>query len=198
MSKSKVGKRYWIADLHLGHDKVAGLRELSTARHDQQVMQALMSTREEDTIWILGDLSSSRPAEQERALQMLSDVPATMHLIAGNHDPVSSTNRNGWKYQRAYLAVFESVQQFGRIRMLGKQILMSHYPYAWAGDGEGRDATGRYLEYRLPDVGFPLLHGHTHQSTAHIKEDRSMFCVSWDAHGKLVDEGTINHWLAEG
>lgn len=186
--------RYWISDLHIGHEKVARTRDLDLLSHDAKVLGPLRKLRSSDEVWILGDLSSSKPDEQKAALRELSKVEAKLHLIAGNHDAVSSTNRNGWKYQRHYLEVFESVQQFGRIRIDGTQVLMSHYPYARAGDGPGR-GEARYLEYRLPDEGFLLIHGHTHQPEPHIDGDRSMFCVSQDAHVGLVDEGTITKWV---
>jgi calcineurin-like phosphoesterase family protein len=39
--------------------------------------------------------------------------------------------------------------------------LLSHFPYF--GDGEGsRDTPERYSQYRLPDMGEWLIHGHVH------------------------------------
>lgn len=192
-----TGRRYWTADLHLGHHKVAELRGKSVDDHNAAIMHTLMQTSPSDTVWVLGDLSSSKPAEQQRALELLRDVPAQLHLIAGNHDPISSIHRNGWKHQRRYLEVFESVQQFGRIRIAGEHVLMCHYPYAWAGDGPGRGIPGRYLEYRLSDEGLPLIHGHTHQPLPHMSEDVTMFCVSWDAHQGLVDEAIVSRWISD-
>ena len=208
--------RYWISDLHLGHRKVAEIRGFATIEeHDEAVLAPLRALRPGDHVWVLGDLSSSRPSEQQAALAALAQIPAELHLIAGNHDAVSSANRDGYKHQRAYLEVFESVQQFGRIAIAGQQVLMSHYPYARSGDGPGR-GEGRHLEYRLPDQGRYLIHGHTHHTEPHMTRtqrvygppgaspmweerevpDLQQFCVSWDAHRGLVTEKTITDWVA--
>lgn len=201
--------RYWIADLHLGHAKVAALRGFeSIDAHDLALMTQIEKLTEHDELWVLGDISSGRPEGEARALYLLSAVRAEMHLIAGNHDSVSSIHRNGYKQQRRRLEVFESVQQFGRVRLYGQNVLMSHYPYARSGDGPGR-GEARYLEYRMPDEGLPLIHGHTHQSEPHALVQRwnygkpetildtTQFCVSWDAHRRLVTEHDLNQWLNE-
>lgn len=192
--------RYWTADLHLGHVKVSEIRGFaSTDEHDDHILAQLHRIHPGDDVWILGDISSGRREGSDRALKLLRDVPARLHLIAGNHDAVSSIHRNGWKKQREWLEVFESVQQFGRIRVGGADVLMSHYPYAALGDGPNREGPGRYMEYRLPDVGLPLVHGHTHQSAPQwtgppCGVQQRMYCVSWDASRDLVPESRLNSW----
>lgn len=210
------GRRFWVADLHLGHAKVAELRGFvahnvfdtqAVFRHDETILDQLRRLDKDDEVWVLGDISSGKPEHEQKALEALSFMPPRLHLIAGNHDSVSSTHRQGYKQQRRWLEVFESVQQFGRVRLAGKDVLMSHYPYARSGDGPER-STYRYAEYRLPAEGFPLIHGHTHQSEPHMPNrhrvsylhpeqqlDRQQFCVSWDAHRRLVTEHDLNVWL---
>lgn len=201
--------RYWIADLHLGHAKVAEIRGFDSVRdHDEVILdQVSRLSADGDMLWILGDISSGKPDDEQRALDLLYTYCASpMHLIAGNHDSVSSIHRTGFKKQREWLETFESIQQFGRIKLAGHHVLMSHYPYARSGDGPGR-GKARYNEFRLPDVGVPLVHGHTHQSEPHMdrnvnnwhavgpEPDMSQFCVSWDAHRRLVTEHDLNQWL---
>lgn len=203
--------RYWIADLHLGHEKVAKLRGFeSTEEHDDTIIDQLMKLRLDDEVWILGDISSGRKEGEEKALKTLREIGfwgVTFHLIAGNHDSVSSIHRNGYKHQREWLEVLDSIQQFGRMKFNGHQILMSHYPYARSGDGTNRD-TVRYLEYRLPDTGLPLIHGHTHQPYPHMIVDTfdidngtrkqvldlQQLCVSWDVHRRLFTEKDVLEW----
>lgn len=209
-------RRFWTADLHLGHAKVAELRGFASVReHDTHILSQLAELDHWDTLWLLGDISSGKPEDERIALALLDQmVNAEMHLIAGNHDSVSSIHRGGFKRQREWLEVFDSVQQFGRVRINGSNVLMSHYPYARSGDGPGR-GPGRYDEYRLQDTGMPLVHGHTHHTEPHMTrtqrvygppgaspawEDREVpdlqqFCVSWDAHRGLVHESTMNDWI---
>lgn len=204
-----MSRRFWVADLHLGHPKVAEIRGYEeTFSHDARIMDQLFSTSRDDVVWVLGDISSGKPEHEERALNLLREVPAQLHLIAGNHDSVSSIHRQGYKKQREWLEVFDSIQQFGRIKLGGHHILMSHYPYARSGDGPGREGS-RYAEFRLPDVGAPLIHGHTHQTTPHMGvndtaylmglpvdlTDRQQYCVSWDVHRRLVTEKDLNDWI---
>lgn len=219
-----MSRRFWIADLHLGHEKVAQLRGFDSAyAHDSKLVSQLDKLREGDVLWNLGDISSGRPEGEERALGILKEMKERrgfeMHLIAGNHDSVSSIHRSGFKKQRKWLEVFDSIQQFGRINLHGQKVLVSHYPYARSGDGPGREGS-RYEEFRLPDTGHLLIHGHTHQDTPHSEknlyyevgrgslirgksvgtgdEDLSQICVSWDAWRRLVTEKDLNDWIMRG
>lgn len=62
-----------------------------------------------------------------------------------------------------YLEVFETIQPFRKKRIDGRHVLMSHFPYEEFGDGIDRPGN-RYVEFRLPDCGALLIHGHTHES----------------------------------
>lgn len=208
--------RYWIADLHLGHEKIAKIRGFkSYQEHDDHILRQLDKLTTGDMLWVLGDISSGNPRHEEYALSNLKEtVKSQMHLIAGNHDGVSSIHRQGYKKQREWLEVFDSVQQFGRIKVAGRPVMMSHYPYARSGDGPGR-GEARYNEYRLPDAGFPLIHGHTHHTEPHMlktvreygppgaspiwidryESDKQQLCVSWDVKRGLVTEQDLNQWM---
>lgn len=71
----------------------------------------------------------------------------------------------------AELRGFDSVARHDRA------ILLSHFPYG------GRDHTSeaRYQQWRLPDRGAPLVHGHTHQSEPWSPKYKGQVCVSWEA-----------------
>lgn len=149
---------WFTSDLHLGHVRVAAIRGFdSTDDHDRTVIANWLETvRDRDIVYVLGDLTCDR-RKRDYALHVIDSLPGTKHLIAGNHDDVASIHRTGWKHLPDYLEVFASVRDFGRLRMRKQDVLMSHYPY----DGD-RPGDNRYGEYRLPDHGVPLLHGHTH------------------------------------
>lgn len=147
---------YW-ADLHLGHEYVAKLRGYENAEaHDQAIIEAWTeAVSPRDTIWILGDLAASSPA---RALSIIRQLPGTKHLIAGNHDRCHPMHRDAHRQQHKYLEVFASVQPFARQRINGTEYMLSHFPY----EGDHADRTDRYQQYRLRDMGTPLIHGHVH------------------------------------
>ncbi|AXE39115.1 hypothetical protein JS278_01959 [Acidipropionibacterium virtanenii] len=173
---------YLTSDLHISHRKVAGIRGFDDlAAHDRTVMSSLhKKLRAEDDLWILGDLSASTDGEAE-ALALLAELPCRLHLVCGNHDRVSAIHRDGWKHQRRFMEVFTSVSEFARRRGPdGVQVLLSHYPY---GDADHTDRA-RYTQWRLPDEGAWLCHGHTHQPER-ISGPRQIH-VGWDAWHRPV------------
>ena len=202
--------RYFTADLHLGHLKVAKIRFPESAEHlsddnllslhDGVILRQIQHLTKRDDLYILGDISSGSAAQERSALSRLARLKNSygfnLHLISGNHDSVSSIHKRGRRKQREFLETFDSVQQFAPIDIAGQTLLMSHFPYANLGDGAGRDGA-RYLEFRLPDMGYPLIHGHTHQRTYWNGIDPKQYCVSWDASRDLVPENRIEKWVDE-
>ena len=201
--------QYWLGDPHFGHIKVANIRGFATTdEHDEYLIHQLSQLKPDDTVYFVGDLSSGKPDAAERALEIISEFDFIKHLFAGNHDGVSSIHKTGWKEQRRYLEVFDSVRDFGRIALEREMVLMSHFPYAAIGDGDGRAKPARYLAFRLPDVGHPMIHAHTHQSHPFslMREDTitkieldgydlNSMCVSWDARRGLTTEQDVVKWL---
>ncbi|TWS23181.1 metallophosphatase [Tsukamurella sputi] len=204
--------RYYTADLHLGHQLVADTRQYdNTDVHDSAILSKLHALNPKgDQLYILGDLSGGSKRATERALDLLAEVPVTKHLILGNHDPAHPMHRDAWKWQRRYLDVFESVQPYARQRFTvdgqRHEVLLSHFPYG----GDHTD-TERYSQYRLPDEGRWLLHGHTHsgkrtstppggQSYGAWWDGRENYQlhVGWDAWRRPVSEDDIAALIREG
>ena len=148
----------WLtSDQHFGHRLVSGLRGFGedTAAHDQALCDNWADTvRAGDQVWVLGDLAMGRP---DAALAMLGKLPGVKHLIPGNHDTCHPMHRESFKHQRAYMDVFESVQMAARRKVNGQVVLLSHLPYT-----TDRGFEARYPQWRLPDLGEWLFHGHTH------------------------------------
>lgn len=189
-------RTWFTSDLHFGHQKVIELRGFKTdIAHDSAILRDWTEkVKPDDTVYVLGDLSCGKIADEERALDLIQPLPGIKHLIAGNHDSVTSTGRRGWKRQRRFLDVFDSVRDFARLSVAGTMTLLSHYPYADQGDGPGR-GEARYLQYRLPDLGMPLIHGHTHHTEAVQAAYPRQYCVSWDAHRGLTPMKDVETWV---
>lgn len=176
----------FTADLHLGHQLVAGLRDFaSVEEHDRTIMDNLVdAVGTSDTLWVLGDISSGGSAGQRHALalidEMLTSRGRTVHLIAGNHDGIHPLHRNALKWDAAYRQVFTSVQPFARRRLTGRTVWLSHFPWKGGGDHTEHD---RYETVRLGDDGTSwLLHGHTHSSET-VDRTRRQLHVGLDAWG---------------
>ena len=146
---------HFTSDLHFGHRKAAEHRGFSeVAVHDATLVGNWRATvAPEDDVWVLGDLAASSPTY---ALEILRQLPGRKHLILGNHDQPHPMHRDAHKHLRKYLDVFDSVAQSARRRIEGTEVLLSHFPY-YRDRGEVR-----HTQWRLPDEGRWLLHGHTH------------------------------------
>ena len=190
---------WFIGDLHFGHEKVAALRGFAeTGLHDLTIQHKWRrQVAEDDIVYVLGDLSSGSTSGELRALGIIELLPGRKRLVSGNHDSVSSIHRRMSPNMDAFRHVFESIQDFGRIRIEREEVLMSHYPYKSQGDGPGRGIT-RYEQFRLPDLGAPLIHAHTHHSHPfNGSAGKNEMCVSWDAWKRLVNLGDVQRWLID-
>jgi len=207
---------YFTSDLHIGHRLVAGIRGFwqgdgepgpdsipDTDSHSQAIRAAWSVVKPDDIVWVLGDLCVSQKWWQE-ALDFLQVLPGRKRLVSGNHDPVSSIHRDAWKFQKDARTVFESIQDFAKIRMNGATALLSHYPYSGTGSEGLDDETGkprsveRYTEFRLRDCSLPLIHGHTHgKERLHFSDyGTPQVHVGLDAWGmKLVPQHEIEKLL---
>jgi calcineurin-like phosphoesterase family protein len=186
---------FYTSDHHFGHRLVAGLRGFETVAHHDEFLIAEWEKRvhKEDHVWVLGDLCVSNP---NAALEIVDSLPGVKHLISGNHDAVHPMHRNAHKWQRRYLEVFESVQPFARRRISGLDVLLSHFPY------ERDRGAARYTQYRLPDNGAWLLHGHTHGTERLVLDENGtgreihVGLDAWDF--APVPQSTIEGLIYEG
>jgi len=169
--------RYFTADLHLQHPKLAELRGFgSVPEHDAHVVAQLAALGADDELWVLGDICSGGVASMESALAQLAGLEVPMHLVTGNHDPLHPMRRGAQRHYPAFAEVFASIQQHARVKIGAKGALLSHFPYAGTQDRLGRN---EFAQYQLPDLGTWLIHGHTH-STERLSSSHSI-CVSLEA-----------------
>ena len=174
------------SDPHLFHSRVSELRGFSDPEDfNASWSEKWVSTaKPKDTVWILGDLTGGSLAATTQALNLLARLPGKKHLILGNHDPAHPMYRDSHNRMGMYFPTFASVQLHARRSIGGTRVLMSHMPYS--GD---HSETERFAQWRLPDFGVPLVHGHTHSKIALSGSTKSRACqvnVAWEAWGKLV------------
>lgn len=177
---------YFTADPHIGHDKVAEIRGMSTVAHDALFKREWEKrVKPTDTVWVLGDISQGGTAAQERALEFFKELPGTKLLVAGNHDSCSPMHgKTSIAWTKKYLEVFDWVGMAAQINLNGHKVLLSHFPY-----NRDHAAYARYAQWRLRNEGNFLLHGHTH-STEMVTSKRE-FCVGWDVEKRPISLGDI-------
>jgi calcineurin-like phosphoesterase family protein len=182
---------YFTSDLHFGHRLVAKHRgyEDDVPGHDAEIIEAWKKhVQPDDIVWVLGDVSVSNP---KGALITLADLPGRKRLVAGNHDPVHPMHRDAPKWAAKYAAVFEYVAPFARIKVCGVEALLSHFPYE-----RDRNEETRYPQWRLPDLGLPLLHGHTHSIEKTWPGTKEVH-VGWDAWRRPVTDIEVKALIDE-
>lgn len=196
--------RFFLSDIHLRHKLVSGLRGHWTLdqdgvkfpdldAHSQAIAYAWDSVvRPEDEVFLLGDLSIN---SGQHVLDWIDERPGRVHLFSGNHDSTHPMHRESRKTLKLWWPHFESIQSEGTIQLAGQKVHLSHFPYWSWGDGDNRESSPRYPEWRVPEVpGRLLIHGHTHgKEQAHGNQ----FHVGWDAWGRLVTEHEISAWVEE-
>lgn len=155
---------YFTSDLHLGHKKMLEARPFdSMEEHDDHFINELKKVNAKAEIWILGDIACG---QEDYALERLSEVPAKMHLVSGNHDSVWPYHRNAHNKQQKFLEVFESVSYMARVHIGGRKVFLHH------------DWHGKIMP-TSDDTA--ILHGHTHSSDRWTSYNTINMCPEgWD------------------
>lgn len=159
---------FYTADLHLGHRLAAEERGFgSTLDHDAELARrwdAVVTPT--DTVWVLGDISLGGKANTSNALSWITARPGVKHCIPGNHDECHAMRSNALRWKAIFEnSAFASVQLAATHKIAGSRVTLSHFPFY--GDPEGdHTPENRFPEWRVPDVGQWLLHGHTHSARA--------------------------------
>lgn len=149
---------FFTSDHHLGHRFVGELRGFEyVTEHDEMLLERHNSVvGKRDIVWFLGDFTLGQPRAQTGWMKRAN---GTKHLIFGNHDRGHPMMKRWHRAYKQYAEIgFHSVAAFSRHNISGEHVLLSHFPY--------RDDRGdaRYTQFRLPDHGMWLLHGHTHKA----------------------------------
>lgn len=166
------------SDHHFGHANI--IRFCHRPFPDAAAMDKAMVERwnavvkADDVVWHLGDLAIDSGA-RDVLFRVVPQLNGRLRLVPGNHDACSATKRDFHRHQRAYFdAGFEAVAEFARLKVGGRRVWLSHYPYR--GDHKDDD---RYTTNRLHDEGDWLLHGHVHDA--------------WKVNGRQINVG-VDVW----
>lgn len=210
---------FYTSDLHFGHPFVAALRGYAKPgwpgdatirevcerehvdlwdvvdweRHDRDLLDAINSVcGQEDTLTILGDLSSGSSRSARIAETMLNELKVprkNRRLILGNHE--NALIRTDRKDMTRWAGLFCVVAPVGlEVLPDGRPVLLSHFPYRDMFDHPAPknvapntidERLRRFAPPRIP--GLALLHGHTHADHHREFPDPMMVNVGVDAWG---------------
>lgn len=128
---------YFTSDLHLGHRAAINMCNRPFADIDEMnrvlIDNINSKIKQNDTLYILGDLCFRIPVEEANAL--ISQINGKKILIKGNHD------------KRYNPALFERIFDFLEVNLNGHNFSLMHYPM---------------VEWPKSRHGSIHLHGHQH------------------------------------
>ncbi|WNO26053.1 metallophosphoesterase [Arthrobacter phage Wildwest] len=194
-----MSRVFFHADWHFNHAFVAETRGYASAEeHDEALVARINSVvTKRDHIYVLGDLFMGSVT---RGLEQIKRVNGVKHLVLGNHDPGHPMHRKSIPHTRRFLDVFESVSLHEQVKLPGgRKVLLSHFPYE--GDHSEKD---RYTQWRLPDEGEWLIHGHVHEQwfvkdrQVNVGVDQLTYPVEATTLAALLDEMTAVEALNPG
>lgn len=148
---------FFTSDTHFGHGGALGLYRRpfpSVAAMNEGLVERWNETvGSEDAVWHLGDFAIHQP----RAIvdELLARLNGCKHLVAGNNDPPTTRELDGW----------ESVQPYAEIDVEEVSLVLCHYPFrSWRGMGKG------WLN----------LHGHSHGRMKPLQRQFDVGVDVWD------------------
>lgn len=216
----REGTLYFMADPHLGHDRIIELCDRPYAdvtAMNEAILDGINSTvGRRDTLAILGDVALGKLDE---TLKLLTRIKAgRVWLLPGNHDRWSLAYRHSgasetqrmkrglWRaqYESAHSGLRaepDLVPSVWGMRIGGRRVMLSHYPYAGA-EGDERAAEARRVDrlrmLKPRDTGYPLIHGHVHGAWQQARGPAggAMLNVGVDVWGfKPVAESVVADWV---
>jgi calcineurin-like phosphoesterase family protein len=132
-----------------------------------------------DELWCIGDICMGKISD---SLLLISQIKCQVKLVPGNHDRVSRSYRNDQSHIDKWLKIYSdagiSVMPEYIPDFLGLGFDISHFPVF--GDSQDED---RYNEFRPPNNGRWLVHGHVHDKW---RQNVRQINVGIDAWGRLL------------
>lgn len=185
---------WYTSDLHLGHENIIKYsnRPFKSVSDMNEALIENFNSRvgAHDVVYILGDVALGPKSEWEAIFSRLNGYKI---LVVGNHEAIFMGNKD--KYIAKYKHLYDSFDEIynnlsGHWLSDGTIVNLSHYPY----DGDHTDED-RYSEYRLPDRGRVLIHGHVHREYHGTDEDeRDRVAVTKSKRGSLQIHVGMDNW----
>lgn len=179
-------KTFFTSDTHFGHVNILKFNAEQRPFKDTEEMDEAIIRRwnnvvsPEDTVYHLGDVALGNIA---KSLPKVARLNGYKIAVMGNHDRpfMRAGKADELDWRNKYADVFEEVwsHQGGTVRIHEYDFIVSHFPY----DGDHTE-NDKYVEERPKDLGYPLIHGHTHltNKVSTSKYGGFMYHVGMDAH----------------
>lgn len=176
--------RFFTSDTHFGHKNI--IRYSNRPFRDVSHMNEMLiknwndTVGPDDTVYHLGDVALGPWEAWDNVLTRLNGYKI---LVVGNHDRIfkGEKPRMQERFAEHYDKWFDEVHHNLRGLWLDDGTIadLSHFPYE-----SDHTEEARYMEYRLPDRGRVLVHGHVHTTDIVTRSKRGAIQVhvGVDAH----------------
>lgn len=189
--------KFFTSDEHFGHTNILHLGEGRPFKDLNHMHSIIIRNHNsivtpDDDVYFLGDIAMGT---LEDSLKVFHGMMGNKFLIPGNHDKIFTGANSQTRIER-FWPIYEeagfTILPENTTIMVGEyEVALSHFPYA--GDHTFKD---RYEKNRPPDVGLPLLHGHTHQRTRFTEEAPNTLHVGVDGNNFTpVSESEVLEWI---
>lgn len=190
--------KWFVSDLHFYHKNIIHLQDRPYKSVDDMNNDLVRiwnaHVAKGDTVYVIGDFSFGNYPETKAIVEQLN---GTKILIRGNHDERFNTS--------TFIKMgFKDVYDHTIIKLNGKKVVLSHYPYNPPWYKKLWEKLRRpnykkwYTQFRLNDYGLPLIHGHNHSGPSNFyTTNKGAKCcnVAWDISFRLIPETEIIAWL---
>ena len=175
---------WFTSDLHLGHEAVIKMQDRPFAdvreMDDALIHNINECVGDNDTLYILGDISHHISAEETNTL--IKRIYGKKHRLLGNHDVTGEPEH--CQYDES---LFVSVGYYKKINAYNLKIIMMYFPM---------------LSWSKATAGSVMLHGHIHSgpeyNEADMKAGIRRFDVGVDANNYYpVSTMQVKQWVAE-
>lgn len=171
---------FYIADLHLGHENIIKYdrRPFDSVTQMDETITANWNSRvgENDTVYILGDLTKGKESDWPGILRSLNGHKI---LLRGNHDPR--------KFSDETLGLLEGVYDYLEISDTGRKVILCHYPIPFFKN--------------CNEEGYYMLYGHVHVSRENdLLEKYKREILGTASHpgyslGNFINVGCMMPWM---
>lgn len=154
--------RFFTSDTHFWHKNIIGYsnRPFKDVQHMNETIIANWNSMvgPSDIVFHLGDVALGPWSEWAGTLARLNGYKI---LVVGNHERIFKGEKPKMQERFAgfYHDFFDEVHHnYPKLNLSdGTVVNLSHFPYE-----ADHFENSRHMEFRMPDDGVPLIHGHTH------------------------------------
>ncbi len=184
-----MNKVFFTSDNHFGHENILKKFCPNTRQgRDVEEMNRLMiaqwqsQVEPSDTVYMLGDVFF---CQEEKALNILNQLPGQKVLVYGNHDKVI-------KNSPRIKSKFASIQDYLELKVCGTNVILFHFPmYEWNRMHHGSYHLYGHIHSRYGEQEHPAIKGRCMDVGIDSRPLSDMTLWSWDEVNAILSKREV-------